>query len=116
MISGLNDIAIGEMDKPIQLSIVIPSEYMKANRKFGVVRLHNGTATRLTSVTKDNVITFSTDCFSIYTLVAEDMTTKESNTKTDTSDTTSVMLPVVAMGVSVMLIVGLFITRKKRVK
>ena len=116
IISGLNGIAIREMDKPIQLSIVIPNEYIKTNRKFGVVRLHDGKATRLISVTQENVITFSTDCFSIYALVAEDTAVKESDVKVNTRDNTSVILPIATMGISVMFIVGLLIKRKKRVK
>lgn len=68
---------------------------------------------RLTSVTKGNQITFDTDCFSVYALTTEN--TKQE--KAVTRDNLSVALPLVAMGVSTtMLIVGLFITRKKKAK
>ena len=71
----INGVEISEMRLPIKLSMTIPSEFIKKNRQFGIVRLHDNEANGLkSSLANENIITFETDRFSIYTLVAKDYT------------------------------------------
>ncbi len=79
----------------IKLSMTLSGELMKENRQFGMVRLHNDEVIGLaSSMANENVITFETDRFSIYTLIAKDYTQEEVNNNPDILDK-----PIVSPGV-----------------
>lgn len=122
IISSLNGIEINNLEAPIKLSLNIPSEYIKNNRQFGIVRLHNDKAIGLKStVETGNTITFETDQFSIYTLVAKDYSQEEVNKNPDilntlivkTGDESSSLVPFVTMAVSLVVIIGVIGFKKR---
>ncbi|WP_138268165.1 hypothetical protein [Anaerofustis stercorihominis] len=59
---------INNLNKSADFNIVIPQDLLKEGREFFIVRIHDGVAEKLDSVTKDDVITFSTSKFSTYAL------------------------------------------------
>lgn len=95
IIPEINGVEISEMDSPIKLSMTLSGELMKENRQFGMVRLHNDEVIGLaSSMANENIITFETDHFSIYTLIAKDYTQEEVNNNPDILDK-----PIVSPGV-----------------
>lgn len=122
IISSLNGVEISEMEEPIKLSLTIPSEFIKKNRQFGIVRLHDDIATGLNSILdNESTITFETDQFSIYTLVGKDYTQEEVNKNPDilntsiveTGDDSSSLVPLIVMAVSLIIIVGVLALKKR---
>lgn len=121
ILADINGIKIPQLNEPIQLSLTIPSEFIKTNRQFGIVRLHNDKAMGLASTVENgNVIHFETDCFSIYTLVSKDYTQaevdKDPNVLTSsivkTSDD-STIIPYVIMISGVLVVIGLLLKKRK---
>ena len=124
IIPEINGVEISEMASPIKLSMTIPSEFIKKNRQFGIVRLHDNEANGLkSSLANENIITFETDRFSIYTLVAKDYTQAEVNKDPDvlnnsivkTGDDTSSMLPMIFMAASLLVIIGILEMKRREV-
>lgn len=68
---------VNELDKSIQFTVKLPTDLLKANREFFVVRVHNGVATIIepSHVTEDGVLTFETDAFSTYAIAYVDTKT-----------------------------------------
>lgn len=65
---------INELSKPIDFTVKIPDNMKAANRKYFVLRVHNGVVEKLdTVVNKDGTLTFKTDKFSTYALAYEDV-------------------------------------------
>ena len=124
IIPEINGVEISEMASPIKLSMTIPSEFIKKNRQFGIVRLHDNEANGLkSSLANENIITFETDRFSIYTLVAKDYTQAEVNKDPDvlnnsivkTGDDNSSMLPMIFMAASLLVIIGILEMKRREV-
>lgn len=60
---------VTNLETPITITISIPEEYQSADREFFILRNHEGTITILEDLDDDpTTITFTTDCFSNYTL------------------------------------------------
>lgn len=74
-----NDDSIGkikELNNEIEFKVVLPKELLKAERKFYVVRVHDGKAEKLETILNDDgTLSFKTNKFSTYAVVYED--TKE---------------------------------------
>ncbi len=91
-IDGVLGNNVTELTKDILITIDIPDEYLKNNRKFSVIRLHEGVTVELKDLDNDpNTITISTRLFSLYTLVYEDVETEvstEATTEVTTEGTT----------------------------
>ena len=124
IIPEINGVEISEMASPIKLSMTIPRDFIKKNRQFGIVRLHDNEANGLkSSLANENIITFETDRFSIYTLVAKDYTQAEVNKDPDvlnnsivkTGDDTSSMLPMIFMAASLLVIIGILEMKRREV-
>ena len=105
-------------------SVSVDYEFIKKNRQFGIVRLHDNEANGLkSSLANENIITFETDRFSIYTLVAKDYTQAEVNKDPDvlnnsivkTGDDTSSMLPMIFMAASLLVIIGILEMKRREV-
>ncbi len=74
---------VTNLNKPVQITIIIPEELRANNRKFSIIRLHNGIAEELIDLDKDqNTVTFATDRFSTYSLVYEDVAVVDNTPKT----------------------------------
>ncbi len=74
-INGGEGTLISETNKPIQVTFKIPAELIKEGRKFGVVRLHDGTASLLDTVSStSDTITVESKLFSLYAIVYQDGT------------------------------------------
>lgn len=104
---------ISELSAPIRVTINIPEELRADNHKFSVIRLHEGVATELSDLDNDpNTVTISTDKFSTYTLVYEEIETTSSVGSPKTGDNASLM----AVMTLLVLSLGAFaIVRKKNV-
>lgn len=108
---------ITELDTPITITIDIPEEYQADGREFFILRSHDGEITVLIDLDDDpTTITFTTDCFSNYTLnyidVEEDTDTVVPDTVVpDTGDTSNASLLWVIMGIS---FIGMVIIWKKK--
>ena len=100
IIPEINGVEISEMASPIKLSNGLKS-----------------------SLANENIITFETDRFSIYTLVAKDYTQAEVNKDPDvlnnsivkTGDDTSSMLPMIFMAASLLVIIGILEMKRREV-
>ena len=74
-----------QLSEPLTFKVEIPKELKKANRKFYVLRLHDGKVTAL-DLAEDG--TFTTDQFSSYMLAYKDVATKPSTGTTTTAPAT----------------------------
>ena len=100
LVRKINGIASGnvhELDKAITITIDVPAAYISDNRKFSVIRLHDGIAEELPDEDNNpNTVTFTTGKFSLYALVYEDVKTVAKSA--DTGDNFPVTaLPVVML-------------------
>ncbi|MCM1287037.1 MAG: hypothetical protein NC240_01915 [Clostridium sp.] len=72
-IDGIVSGNVNKLDKEIIMTIDVPKEFQAANRKFSIIRLHDGIAEELPDLDDNpNTVTFSTGKFSLYTLIYED--------------------------------------------
>lgn len=71
-----------QLSEPLTFKVEIPKELKKANRKFYVLRLHDGKVTEI-PVNEDG--TFTTDQFSSYMLAYKDVTSTKPSTGTTTT-------------------------------
>ncbi|MCM1083092.1 MAG: leucine-rich repeat domain-containing protein [Clostridium sp.] len=74
-IDGIVSGNVNKLDKEITITITIdvPKEFQAANRKFSIIRLHDGIAEELPDLDDNpNTVTFTTGKFSLYTLIYED--------------------------------------------
>ena len=79
LIDGKDEGSIAETSAPLTFNIPIPQELKKAGRKFYVLRYHDG---KVDELPVDDNGNFTTDKFSVYMLVYEDVaTTATSETK-----------------------------------
>ncbi|MBD5097944.1 MAG: hypothetical protein HDT40_13310 [Lachnospiraceae bacterium] len=106
LVRKINGIASGnvhELDKAITITIDVPAAYISDNRKFSVIRLHDGIAEELPDEDNNpNTVTFTTGKFSLYALVYEDVKTVAKSA--DTGDNFPVTaLPVVMLTTIVLL-------------
>lgn len=78
---------ITQLNQPIKFTIKLPTDLIKDNRKFYIVRIHEGKTDILdTTLNKDNTLTFETDKFSTYALVyADEKPISQTNQKTTNS-------------------------------
>lgn len=72
LIDGKNEGSIAETSAPLTFNIPIPQELKKAGRKFYVLRYHDG---KVDELPVDDNGNFTTDKFSVYMLVYEDVAT-----------------------------------------
>ncbi|MCM1170523.1 MAG: hypothetical protein NC393_00180 [Clostridium sp.] len=72
-IDGIISGNVNQLDKEIIMTIDVPKEFQAANRKFSIIRLHDGIAEELPDLDDNpNTVTFTTGKFSFYTLIYED--------------------------------------------
>ncbi|MCM1173378.1 MAG: hypothetical protein NC393_14805, partial [Clostridium sp.] len=72
-IDGIVSGNVNKLDKEITITIDVPKEFQAANRKFSIIRLHDGIAEELPDLDDNpNTVTFTTGKFSFYTLIYED--------------------------------------------
>ncbi|MCM1082102.1 MAG: hypothetical protein NC428_01360 [Clostridium sp.] len=72
-IDGIVSGNVNKLDKEITITIDVPKEFQAANRKFSIIRLHDGIAEELPDLDDNpNTVTFTTGKFSLYTLIYED--------------------------------------------
>ena len=71
-----------QLSEPLTFKVEIPKELKKANRKFYVLRLHDGKVTAL-DLAEDG--TFTTDQFSSYMLAYKDVVVTKPSTGTTTT-------------------------------
>ncbi|MEG0275902.1 MAG: Ig-like domain-containing protein [Coprobacillus sp.] len=131
---------IAQLDKKVTFVVAIPEALKAKDRKFYVVRVHEGVSEVLdTKTNADGTVSFGTDSFSTYALVYEDQKAiaevpdtekpdenmpnpvvppKDEVTKPDkivqTDDTSSVMPLLCMMGISLTVILKLQFTMKKK--
>ena len=79
-VDGKDKIKVLETSDKLKISIEIPESLLNLNRKFYIIRLHNGVATKIIPTINENMLTFETDKFSIYALAYTDI--ENSNPKT----------------------------------
>ena len=72
LIDGKDEGSIAETSAPLTFNIPIPQELKKAGRKFYVLRYHDG---KVDELPVDDNGNFTTDKFSVYMLVYEDVAT-----------------------------------------
>ena len=73
LIDGIVSGNVNELDKEITMTIDVPKEFQAANRKFSIIRLHDGIAEELPDLDDNpNTVTFTTGKFSLYALIYED--------------------------------------------
>lgn len=72
LIDGKDEGSIAETNAPLTFNIPIPQELKKAGRKFYVLRYHDG---KVDELPVDDNGNFTTDKFSVYMLVYEDVAT-----------------------------------------
>ena len=73
MIDGILSGNVNELDKEITMTIDVPKEFQADNRKFSIIRLHDGIAEELPDLDDNpNTVTFTTGKFSLYALIYED--------------------------------------------
>lgn len=73
-IDGIISGNVNQLDKEITMTIDVPKEFQAANRKFSIIRLHDGIAEELPDLDDNpNTVTFSTGKFSLYALIYEDV-------------------------------------------
>ncbi|MCM1082569.1 MAG: hypothetical protein NC428_03745 [Clostridium sp.] len=92
-IDGIVSGNVNKLDKEITITIDVPKEFQAANRKFSIIRLHDGIAEELPDLDDNpNTVTFTTGKFSFYTLIYEDV---EDGTALEPSknDTPSIVEP-----------------------
>ncbi len=63
---------ITETVKPLQMQLTIPEGLKKEGRTFTVVRVHNGSVEELTTTQQEDVLSFETDKFSVYSITYKD--------------------------------------------
>lgn len=105
---------ITQLNKPLTITIEIPEELLPKNgeeRKFSIVRIHNGVATILEDLDDvPNTITIRTDCFSTYAIVYTDKSP-------ELPDTGYASSPVIVCALaSIALLLLLVILQKRRKK
>lgn len=74
LIDGIVSGNINQLDKEITMTIDIPKAFLADNRKFSIIRLHDGIAEELPDLDDNpNTVTFTTGKFSLYTLIYDDV-------------------------------------------
>lgn len=74
LIDGIVSGNMHQLDKEITMTIDIPKAFLADNRKFSIIRLHDGIAEELPDLDDNpNTVTFTTGKFSLYTLIYEDV-------------------------------------------
>lgn len=72
-IDGIMSGNINQLDKEMTITIDVPKAFLADNRKFSIIRLHDGIAEELPDLDDNpNTVTFTTGKFSLYTLIYED--------------------------------------------
>ncbi len=73
LIDGIMSGNINQLDKEMTITIDVPKAFLADNRKFSIIRLHDGIAEELPDLDDNpNTVTFTTGKFSLYTLIYED--------------------------------------------
>lgn len=72
-IEGLATAPITETSAPIKVKVGIPSDILKSNREYKVMRVHSGTVDVLPTTRAGNDIIFESDRFSIYSIIYSDI-------------------------------------------
>lgn len=78
-IEGQDKVKVSETNGKLKISFEIPEKLRKENRKFYIIRIHDGVVTVITPTQNANILTFETDKFSTYALVYTD--SKEADVK-----------------------------------
>ena len=89
-IDGILSGNVNQLDKEIRMTIDVPKAFQADNRKFSIIRLHDGIAEELADLDDNpNTVTFTTGKFSLYALIYEDVEeTVVEPPKNDVSDAT----------------------------
>ncbi|MCM1083078.1 MAG: hypothetical protein NC428_06315 [Clostridium sp.] len=73
LIDGVKKGNVKILDDEITITIDIPEEFRSSGREFSMIRLHDGKTDVLLDIdTNPNTITFTTDKFSLYSLIYKD--------------------------------------------
>lgn len=72
-IDGIMSGNVNQLDKEMTITIDVPKAFLADNRKFSIIRIHDGIAEELIDLDDNpNTVTFTTGKFSLYTLIYED--------------------------------------------
>lgn len=111
---------LNELSKEMTFNVAIPKELTTVpegyNRKYYVVRYHDGKSEILETTTNGNILTFKSDKFSTYALAYEDVEIKsEENPKTADNIMTYVSIGIISIA-GISLALSSIIKRKKHLK
>ncbi|NCC55006.1 MAG: hypothetical protein EOM11_05915 [Erysipelotrichia bacterium] len=106
-----------QTNKPLTFQIALPDQLMKEGRTFYVIRLHDGKSEVLETTLTNGVLSFTTDKFSTYALVYEDVekTTPAdqiNDKKVETGDSSHTNELWLLLGFALVVISGLTLKRK----
>lgn len=111
---------LNELSKEMTFNVAIPKDLATVpegyNRKYYVVRYHDGKSEILETTTNGNILTFKSDKFSTYALAYEDVEIKsEENPKTADNIITYVSIGIISIA-GISLALSSIIKRKKHLK
>lgn len=113
--NGANIGNITNLNGKIPLSVSVPNDLLGENRKFYILKYHDGVVEKLDLTLEGNQGTFYTDEFSVYALAYEDTEAEITNTTETpkTGDTLANMFAILVILTAVSLII-IRITKKNR--
>lgn len=122
-IDGKDKIKVLETPNKLKISIEIPENLIRSNRKFYIIRLHNGSATKIIPTLNENILTFETDKFSIYALAyidagetkidTEIAPTSNKNSNPKTGDGITYMVIVLTLSIVGLATTSIFVKKDK---